>query len=231
MARRETNRDKPPSAGDERRSFRQPGLSRRERLHILRCVEGSRDLRIWALAAVLLCLLGSSQAQSGIATKTSANHNSQTYAIPIPGHCSQAHRVDVSVGPPAAKVHENLGWEVSVAINTTECRMYCTYRRKHSPTMPTSLLSQALPPVTTIRFFGTNGPSAMVVVFDPSGLQLPTAGTYVALSPPTECSTSRRSWLASFTPTDDIPNVNCGRLDALPPDFAAPIAAPTPLRI
>ena len=205
-------------------------MSDGEALLILRFVETSRELRVWALAAVLLCLLGASHAQSGVAAaKVSAN--SQTFVVPLAPHCSQARKVEVSLSPSGAKATHN-AWDVSISIDTSECKMYCTYKRKHNPVFPAVLFHLEPMPVATIRVYENRGPATTLYVLDPSGLQSRNAATYLVFAPPPESSTSRRFLLASLAVLNgSVPLNHAAHLGALPFDFAAPVAAAVPLRI
>ena len=165
-------------------------------MHILRNVESSRDFRVWVLAAVLLCLLGTLEAQSVATGAAKGSSTSQTYVIPLAPRCTQPHKVDVSVAYPAANAVRASGWDVSVAVDTADCKMYCTFHRKHLPGMPASLLDQAIP-IATIHVYGKLGPSASVVVLDPAGVTLPDVRNYLAFAPPIDGANSRRYFLAT----------------------------------
>lgn len=191
-------------------------------------MEGSRELRVWALAAVLLCLLGATYAQSGVAdSRTSAD--SHTFVVPLQPHCSQARKVEVSLG--ASKSVHPL-WDISISIDTSECKMYCTYKRKRTSEFPASLLHLDALPVATIRVYESRSPQTTLVVLDPSGLQSRGAAAYLTCAPPPEGSTSRK-YLALYVSTrgEALPLYQAIRNRSLPFDFAAPTAALTPLRI
>lgn len=191
-------------------------------------MEEIREFRVWALAAMLLCLLGAAEAQSG---KHPANASSQTYVVSLGGHCSQAHKLQVNVGYPAAKKIQATGWEVSVALSPTECKLYCTYRRKSYPT-PIELLTHMLPPVTTVQAYGVDGTSVTIAVVDPGGLSSSNAETRL-ISGPVDAGASSQRWQFSIASERfDADSLRTQvRLASLPQDFARPVAAAVPLRI
>jgi hypothetical protein len=185
---------------------------------------------VWALAAVLLCLLGSTYAQSGVAAARSSA-NSQTYVVPLQSHCSQARKVEVSLSPSGTKA-AHPAWDVSISIDTTECKMYCTYKRKHNPVFPVALFHLEPMPVATIRVYENRGPATTLYVLDPGGLQSRNAGTYLVFAPPPETANSRSYFAAVLAVLNgSLPLTHALQARALPFDFAAPVAAPVPLRI
>lgn len=185
-------------------------------------------MRVWALAAMLLCLLGATYAQSGVAaSKSSAD--SHTFVVPLQPHCSQARKVEVSL---SASKSVQAAWDVSISIDTSECKMYCTYKRKRNSDLPASLLHLDALPVATIRVYENRSPETTLVVLDPSGLQSRGAAAYLTCAPPPDGTTSRK-YLASAISSrrEALPLVQSVRTRTLPFDFPAPIAALTPLRI
>jgi hypothetical protein len=186
---------------------------------------------VWALAAMLLCLLGTLEAQPGKAAVVNGSANSQTYVIPLPSRCSQAHKVEVSVGYPEAKHAKAKTWDVSVAVNTHECKVYCTYRKKAMPVMPVSLLAGELPPVTTIRMYYDHGPTTGVVIVDPAGIGFPDAGAFVAFAPSESGATSRRFSVEQRAAFLDSPAISQVRLSSAPREFPLPASSPLQLRI
>jgi hypothetical protein len=179
---------------------------------------------------MLLCLLGASHAQTGVAVaRTSAN--SQTFVVPLQPHCSQARKVEVSLSPSGTKP-AHAAWDVSISIDTSECKMYCTYKRKHNPVFPVALLHLEPMPVATIRVYENRGPSTTLYVLDPGGLQSRNAATYLVYAPPPERTTSRKIFAAYLSATNEtVPLGERAFGREVPLDFATPIAAPVPLRI
>jgi len=166
-------------------------------VHILSLVRPRRGLELWALAVVLLGVLGTLHAQGAMDSK--ATPGSQTYVVSLPSRCSHSPKIEVSLDsqdPQArailadtsrplrsssvakidgltAKLVSPDGWEVSISVDPAACKMYCTYHRKHESLQPLTRIDLAPAPSATVRLWGQYSPAATIVVVDPTGHRLP----------------------------------------------------------
>lgn len=226
-------------------------------MHILSNVGRRRGLEFWALAAVLLSVLGTLHAQGTMeATGVAAPSASQTYVVSLPSHCKHAAKVEVTLGPsgthatvvasaPAetraalpknhvlvATASSAGGWEVSIAVDTSACKLYCTYRHRSGWKQTLALAALSPKPQATVQIFDRLRPVAETVVLDPSGMQDHGKCRRARLAAKNATALSRRWMTVAFAPGQAVfaplQHERISSLFIAPP---RPVTAALPLRV